>query len=1254
MSTSTHSDVEDRFDDWLSELEAIVEVRPDASFDEVLAACATVREQLEALPDLREQLERRFACLRMVDSFLASTQGHAGCPAISGFEVLELLGHGGMGAVYRARQVSLERDVALKVMLGGRFAAARSRERFVREARTGGRLHHPNITHFYKSGEAEGLPYIVQEFVSGGTLADRIAGSAQPARESAELITILADTVHYAHQNDVIHRDLKPTNILLTEDGQPKIADFGLAKALDDDSSLTRTGDSAGTPPYMAPEQFTGNAIGPWTDIYALGAILYELLTGRPPFAGKSSVEVFRNALTDPPTAPTRLVACVPLDLEAICLKCLEKLPGNRYASAADLAIDLQRFIAGEPTVARPLSATRRAARWAKRNPWLAGLGTAAMALLVLVAAISSFAAWRVARERDAAREALVAARLSRENELAARETAEASAAEANRQSQSAVAEAARARREAATSDRLSELLSGLFQSADPTGLGGLGLRRDIDAGRILTSRELLQQAANHVLSIAFEKEEPVVRARLMARLSRACRTAGLHEQSDRLSAEAMTALNASGLEVADADWSLVKQARGFLLADAFDINTAQQLLRESLAHAEQARRHGRMDDLQVADVKFDLGWLLAEYRALDPEGEKLLRDVLGTRRRLLGDGDHRTAMAATAVFAAAFRYQSEEQIRQFLVDELSPIFLAQPEGEIFSQIIQSLTLGYVARQGHDLERAIRHYQDAIKTTAQVDSFAAGSVGFSSDHPGMMLLWGELAGTYKQNGQYREAEEAILRVIEISDRILPNGHARLLDPLYEYARELGARGDFEAEAKIARRMLSICKAYPALSPRVALSSLLHATLRMENDALFLETIEESLPIVTAFHAENPTKTHAFLCEIVDLLEVDQDKSACAHCLQRFSEKSEELLAHDRTGLAAVHFAIARKWSGLHDGAKAQEHLDRCIALEIPSDDAPLSDVLMSKLSETALLEFEIGHLDLSEQHALRIIAQADGSPLSRAEALTLLARINLARRQPSEAIERYRQAIQELNAVSSGMQFACCLELAKAQLIAKQNHECYITTQQFMEHLCATPLNSSNCISATSDFIDVIGLLALLAERLPVSAEQITQQASHMRDNMFAKFDQMDDAAVVSQRIPVSLMARSRMTTMLHACPNAFGMEEQSLLKVTVGSEVIRLMEDAIEIIETHGKSFPKWTVRQELDAELGQWQLDLAQYSAAEVTLLAVFERVRSVLGERHDTAIAIADDIIRLYEEAGDLHKAAEFRQLVSPPGK
>jgi serine/threonine protein kinase len=289
---------------------------------------------------------------------------------IGGYTVLRELGRGGMGVVYLAQQGELKRLVALKMILSGKFASPQQLSRFRAEAEAVARLQHPNIVQIYEIGEAEGRPYFSLEFMNSGSLAQKLAGTPQPPRQSAELVETLAWAVHHAHQRGIVHRDLKPANILLCAESSaaarstqssalstliPKITDFGLAKQLDDDSRRTHTGVVIGTPSYMAPEQAAGTRqdVGPPADIYALGAILYEMLTGRPPFQGPSFLETLEQVRSGVVVPPSRLRPGIPRNLEIVCLKSLEREPGRRYASARALAEDLGRWTRGEPVLAR-------------------------------------------------------------------------------------------------------------------------------------------------------------------------------------------------------------------------------------------------------------------------------------------------------------------------------------------------------------------------------------------------------------------------------------------------------------------------------------------------------------------------------------------------------------------------------------------------------------------------------------------------------------------------------------------------------------------------------------------------------------------------------------------------------------------------------------------------------------------------------------------------------------------------------------
>jgi serine/threonine protein kinase/tetratricopeptide (TPR) repeat protein len=364
--------------------------------------------------------------------------------ALAGYELLGELGHGGMGIVYKARQVGLNRLVAIKMIRDAAHATSAERTRFLAEAEAVAQLQHPNIIHIYEvlrlqpADAREATPCLVMEFVEGSSLDRRLAGAAQPPRAAAELVETLARAIHYAHERGIVHRDLKPANILLqygsatpnpartaeTADTKiagagpsvtafhgsatPKITDFGLAKRLDSGQKQTKTGEILGTPGYMAPEQARGipGSIGPWTDVYALGAILYELLAGRPPFQSDSAWETIAQVLANDPVPPSRAHPVVPRDLETICMKCLAKEPDRRYATALELADDLARFRADAPIHARPIGRAERIWRWCRREPKVAFLVIAVFGALLLGGAGAAGLWWHNQRQADARFEA--------------------------------------------------------------------------------------------------------------------------------------------------------------------------------------------------------------------------------------------------------------------------------------------------------------------------------------------------------------------------------------------------------------------------------------------------------------------------------------------------------------------------------------------------------------------------------------------------------------------------------------------------------------------------------------------------------------------------------------------------------------------------------------------------------------------------------------------------------------------------------
>jgi hypothetical protein len=356
-------------------------------------------EVYHRFPEWRESLQQQFECHDWLHGLVEGMPGteeealpdwtvpadgeeKAGGP--EGYQLLEEIGRGGMGVVYQAWQTCLNRVVALKVVLAGAHAGSQELARFRREAEAVARLQHPNIIQIYEVGQSGGTPYLVLEFLDGGTLAERLAGGPLPFRQAAEWVRTLAWAMHHAHERGIVHCDLTPSNVLLTASDVPKVSDFGLAKLL----AVGGTVQSCsrvflGTPSYVSPEQIEARVadIGPPTDVYGLGGVLYEALVGRPAFRGETALETLHLVQTEEPAAPGQLRPGLPRDLEVICLKCLEKDPARRYPTAQALAEDLERFLANRPIKARPLGLFERGARWGRRR-WTVAAPLLAAALL--------------------------------------------------------------------------------------------------------------------------------------------------------------------------------------------------------------------------------------------------------------------------------------------------------------------------------------------------------------------------------------------------------------------------------------------------------------------------------------------------------------------------------------------------------------------------------------------------------------------------------------------------------------------------------------------------------------------------------------------------------------------------------------------------------------------------------------------------------------------------------------------------------
>jgi formylglycine-generating enzyme required for sulfatase activity len=466
----------------------------------VVATCPVCGELVSDAPQDTIEVAQRTDPYRPALAVATVTDSATDRPEVPGYDIEGVLGRGGMGVVYKAKQVKANRLVALKMILSQQHADLHDKVRFQIEGEAVARLQHPNIVQLFEVGEAEGLPFFSLEFCAGGALDARPEGKLRSPREAAVLLEKLARAMHCAHARGVVHRDLKPANVLLGSNGEPKITDFGLAKRLDAASDLSQTGNIIGTPAYMAPEQAEGRIrdIGPATDIWALGTILYELLTGAPPFRGPTLLDTLALIRHLEPAAPWRVNPQVPRDLGTICLKCLEKAPAKRYGSAEELADELRRYLDGEPIRARPINAWQRGVKWARRNTAVATLLAGVVLALSAGTIVSLSFAFHASAQAEQARRKEAEARAKEQEALSEADKAKKARDFARTKEQEALSEADKAK-------KARDFLVSVFQIP----------ATDIGTGKIMTTREILNQAEQRI-PIEFATH-PELRADLLA-----------------------------------------------------------------------------------------------------------------------------------------------------------------------------------------------------------------------------------------------------------------------------------------------------------------------------------------------------------------------------------------------------------------------------------------------------------------------------------------------------------------------------------------------------------------------------------------------------------------------------------------------------------------------------------------------------------------------------------------------------------------
>jgi tetratricopeptide (TPR) repeat protein len=698
---------------------------------------------------------------------------------VPGFEILQTLGRGGMGVVYLARQLHLNRLVALKMVLAGSHSSEEDRLRFLAEAETIAKLQHPSIVQVHEFGTHEGKPYFALEYVSGGNLDQFLHATPQPPREAAQFLILLAEAMQVAHGKGIIHRDLKPGNILLElsercrragetpplvadnsaraggarlNDFIPKISDFGLAKQLEGGDDITATGMVLGTPSYMAPEQAGGKrgTVGPATDIYALGAILYEMLTGRPPFQGLHAMETALQVLSAEPVPPHRLVPTVPRDLETICLKCLHKESSRRYASAAALADDLRRFLDGQPIQARPVGRMERLRKWAQRRPAVAGLLTALFLVLAGSFAALSWLYLDADRQRQ---EALQAKDDARAAEAKAKQ-AEARATQAATQAREAEEQARKSAAQAAAINRffIEDFLSQILPAKARS--------------RTITLEEVLTRAASRLGEVF--AGQPELEFQMRALVGRAYSDLGRYtdalphlERALHLGQEVFGAEHARTL----AARANVAGVRERLRQEPSDIKE----MRELLAKQEQLQGPDHPETLAALN---NLAGLLMRHGHLK-EAESLYRTMLERSNRVLGK-THPTTLAAQSNLGFFLYRQNRPQEAEPLL-RAAAVGLKKVLGEEHPTTITSennwalalLALG----QATEAEKLFRRTLEARQRV------------LGPEHPDTLTAQHNVAGVYYMQQRFAEAEQLFREVLQLRRRIMGPEHPDTLTTL---------------------------------------------------------------------------------------------------------------------------------------------------------------------------------------------------------------------------------------------------------------------------------------------------------------------------------------------------------------------------------------------------------------------------------------------------------------------------------------
>jgi tetratricopeptide (TPR) repeat protein len=699
-------------------------------------------------------------------------------PIVPGYELLGELGRGGMGIVFKARQNELNRLVALKMILGRTQVDAEPLLRFRREAEAVAQLQHPHIVQIYEIGTLEGQPYFALEYVAGGSLDRYLRGQPQSPLDAAALVQQLAQAVQAAHERGIIHRDLKPANVLLAlryapeartasempasntqlHEYTPKITDFGLAKRLTEEQGQTKTGEIVGTPSYMSPEQAGGQSklLGPGVDVYALGAILYELVTGRPPFKGLTPMETVLQVLHEEPVPPSRLVTKLPVDLETICLKCLAKEPQQRYPTAAALAEDLRCFLGNEPIRARRSGWVERGRKWAKRRPAVAGLLLGIVVVtLVSVLGITSALLYALAGWEEASRK-------EQEAVLAGDVARKAQVHEARLRQ--------RADEEAETAKQVAQFLSGLFEDTDPLAMTGRTFGILHRPEHELTAREVLDRGVKKLNTHL--QAQPHIRAALLDKIGNVYLGLGEVDKAAPLLEEAY-ALRSRRYGPGHPEVAASLQSLGWLhlLQGKKD---AEALCRRALALREKL--YGPEHPLIAESLFYLSAPLLLEERF--PEAVPLLQRAWELRCKFSGRVSREAGAVLLFLAYALVRNQDTKQALPYLLEVADLCERLEGQKDVGTLIRREIR-AHLAKAAGNLTLARDLSRENIDLSARL---------LGKEHFVTLVLQYAITDILLEMGDYAEAEKVYRQILPKAHQVLGPQHIKVVDAQLQLAR----------------------------------------------------------------------------------------------------------------------------------------------------------------------------------------------------------------------------------------------------------------------------------------------------------------------------------------------------------------------------------------------------------------------------------------------------------------------------------